>query len=51
MTESPQADAGLPLPAVRTELERASTTDLAEDEAERRIRRAEARIRAVEKAR
>ena len=37
--------------AAREELERGPMTDVAEDEAERRIRRAEARIRAVEKAR
>lgn len=37
--------------AARAELERGPDTDLAEDDAERRIRRAEARIRAAEKAR
>jgi F-type H+-transporting ATPase subunit epsilon len=37
--------------AARAELEQAPDGDVAEDDAERRIRRAEARIRAAEKAR
>ena len=50
MTESPQADAGLPLPAVRTELERAVLAALA-DVVDPEIRRPVTELGMVESVR